>query len=168
MVTRSIVLVSIGGTLALAGNAAAVAPLTLHPGQEVGLVRTRLYCGVAAKSTGVLLTCVVARKGTQTPEGYTVGINDRLAGVTHFVGTTAPAVFLRAQPTLHLPPASAAGKGKGMISMHLGDIALIAGSHVLLIAGRNSRQEAAFAATIVDADNNLPLTVARAARRSSA
>jgi len=156
MVGRSFALMAATAAagLALTGVAVAAAPLAAHPGQEITLAGTRIYCAVEPNPSGVILSCAIVRTGTLTPEGYTVGISDRVAGVTHFVGKSAPPVVVHAQPALRLPSPGAAGKGSGTITLRLGQSVPIAGTHVVLAAGRDPQHEPALAAAIVGADGN--------------
>lgn len=126
--------VLVAAAVACFANASAVAsPVAspvLHPGQQLHIAGTRVYCGVKDGATGVLTTCLVVKTGTQSPEGYSVGIDDKIAGVTRFVGNTAPSVFIRAQPTGSA--AQAAATASGMVTIKVGDKVTVAGSHVVL------------------------------------
>lgn len=128
----------------------AAAPAPIRPGQHVHLQGTRIYCGVSTRSSGTLVTCLIVKKGTRTPEGYAVGISSGLAGVTHFVGNTAPTVFVRRQPALRRAPVPA-GSGSGTVTLHVGQLAPVGGSDVVVAAGRNSREDPSIAAGIFDA-----------------
>src|SRR5438876_624157 len=79
---------------ACANLALAAKTQTLQPGQQLHILGTRIYCGAKSQSTGVLTTCLIVKTGTQRPEGYSVGIDDKIAGASQFKGLSAPAVFI--------------------------------------------------------------------------
>lgn len=127
---------------------------TLGPGQRLHIEGTRVYCGAKSQSSGVLTTCLVVKTGTQTPEGYAVGIDDKLAGVTQFRGNAAPAVFVRLQPggATAAPGAAAAS---GTLTVKVGEKILVAGSNVVLFV--STFQGAPFLAGWVAGKDGQPL-----------
>ena len=153
MSKRLIPFLAIAGALAIAGGSGAGRTLTLQPGQQVHVAGTQIYCGVFAKSMGVMVNCTIVKPGTQTPIGYIVGITDQLVGVNRVVNGSTPTVFIHLQPRLDLPPTGPARAGSGLVTMRLGDAARIAGSHVILFAGEDPQGRPALASAIVTDGN---------------
>lgn len=150
-VARSAVVVAAVLAMAAANGAAhAAQPRVLHPGQQLHVAGTRIYCGVKTGTTGVLTTCVVVKTGTQTPEGYAVGIGDRIVGATHFAGTSAPVVFVRAQPAVGKE--ATAKPGAGQVTVKLGDKLSVAGTHVLITVSSSSQAGTFLTAWVADAN----------------
>lgn len=128
---RSSVTVLVLALLALTPVASAGGrTLVIHPGQQLHVAGSRVHCGVKPGSTGILTTCLIVKTGTQLVEGYGVGIDDKIAGVTHVTGSTIPTIFVRAQPSAG--PVSAAGSATGTITAQVGDKIDVAGSNVVL------------------------------------
>ena len=105
---------------------------TLQPGQQLHILGTRVYCGAKSQSTGVLTTCLNVKTGTQTPEGYSVGIDDEIAGASQFKGLSAPAVFVRRQPAGDGKASPAATASSGTLTANVGDKILVGGTNVVL------------------------------------
>jgi hypothetical protein len=141
-------------TLAFAG-AATPAPkriLTLNLGDKVTLPGTSLRCAVQKVRGEPAAICFKLAANKIDVGSYSLVVWDSFAVVGRYTDRTGrnKAVFLKPEPHVNSALFGGAGTGGKTVALKIGDIARIAGSHVVIAAEPNNKKQATLGALLAD------------------
>ena len=147
-------LVAAAGVCALAvtGTAAPAHVVTLRVGDKVTLAGTSLHCAVERVNGKPAAVCFKLSANAVAVGSYSIVVSDAIAVVGRYVdksGRNKP-VFVKRQPRIGAAGFPSAGKGGKTHTFRLGDIAMVAGSHVAIAAEPNGKKQKTLGALLAD------------------
>jgi hypothetical protein len=141
--------------LALAGSAASGSTrvLALRAEDKVVLPGTSLQCAVKTLHPGgPAAVCFKLAHQAVAVGSYSLVVSDSIAVVGRYVDRSGKnkAQVVKDQPRIAKPGFPKAGNGGRTVALKLGDIATIAGSHVVIAAEPNDKKQATLGALLAD------------------